>query len=590
MADHKVLIIGGGISGLSAAHQLVRAGVDDVHVYEASTRVGGKARSQTVPVGAGYPDEHGFRFFPHFYRHIVDTMRSTPVGAGTAWDQLVGASYAGVAFDQRLLRVPRPARLEDYDRFLPTIIELLTISGIQMDDALRYGGVLLKFATSCRERREQEYDNRSWAEFAHADKYRKKFHELVILASRNLSAMRAKESSAATIGAISLQMIFDFEPSPDRKMDPLLCGPTDETWLQPWFDHLRGAGVHFHFEAALDGFDFDPATTRLRGVRIGGQTRTADYYLCAIPLDCIRPLLSDEMCAAEPALERLRTFAPLAAGNMVGIQYFLRQDAPIVAGHVHYPQTAFALTSISQAQFWRTKPDQRPGTPELKGIISAIISDWETPGTEGLPASAYAERDRLLAEAWRQMASSLPPGALNADDVIAAHLDMNVALDPFRNPTPLLIHPVGQRARRPDARLAIRNLYLASDYVRTNTDLATMEGADEASRRAVRALLTDAGVSAARHPMVWEFSEGPVFDAAKRLDQVLFRHGWRHLMEEPRHRVEEIRKTGHGVFGHALDLADGWIDRLRDHVLPDVDWFDPDRDLLQRWAQWLARR
>ncbi len=44
-------------------------------------------------------------------------------------------------------------------------------------------------------------------------------------------------------------------------------------------------------------------------------------------------------------------------------------------------------------------------------------------------------------------------------------------------------------ALRPEATTAIPNLFLASDYVRTHTDLATMEGANEAARRAVNGLL-----------------------------------------------------------------------------------------------------
>src|SRR3954465_15620774 len=78
----RVAILGGGVAGLTAAHELAERGFDVV-VLEARDRPGGKARSLPVP-GSGtegradLPAEHGFRFFPGFYRHVPDTMRRIP--------------------------------------------------------------------------------------------------------------------------------------------------------------------------------------------------------------------------------------------------------------------------------------------------------------------------------------------------------------------------------------------------------------------------------------------------------------------------------------------------------------------------------
>jgi hypothetical protein len=73
------------------------------------------------------------------------------------------------------------------------------------------------------------------------------------------------------------------------------------------------------------------------------------------------------------------------------------------------------------------------------------------------------------------------------------------------NVEPLLINRAGAQALRPDARTGIPNMFLASDYVRTNTDLACMEGANEAARRAVNAILEAAG-STAEPCRIWSFS------------------------------------------------------------------------------------
>jgi uncharacterized protein with NAD-binding domain and iron-sulfur cluster len=364
-------------------------------------------------------------------------------------------------------------------------------------------------------------------------------------------------------------------------------------WLDPWYDHLRASGVTFHLGQHLAAFDFDPQRGIVRSVRLdGGQVVTAKHYVCAVPLECAAVLLSDEMCAFDPSLQNLRTLAPKARGDMVGLQFFLGRDVPIVHGHVHYPRTPFALTSVSQAQFWATPPDRRPGTPELQGIVSAIISDWETPGTQGIPARGYTDPQKLLDEVWRQMVASLPAGTLRDTDRIAAHLDGNVALGPFTNGTPLLIHPLGQLALRPDAETAITNLYLASDYVRTNTDLATMEGADEAARRAVRAILAREGFEAHRYPFVEAFPEGPVFDHAKVLDEVFFRLGLPHPMQATASVLDEARRLGgrqpilRGLV-HPLSPL-GYVAR-RIAALHPFEAARPDPHLLERWETLLRR-
>src|SRR3954469_9658311 len=99
----KGIVIGGGVAGLRAAHELARRGGFEVVVYEQREVAGGKARSlEAIPGTDGrgaLPGEHGFRFFPGFYRHLPDTMSRIPVGMGvppptpnTVRDRLVGAT------------------------------------------------------------------------------------------------------------------------------------------------------------------------------------------------------------------------------------------------------------------------------------------------------------------------------------------------------------------------------------------------------------------------------------------------------------------------------------------------------------------
>ena len=110
VVQRTVAILGGGVGGLSAAHELAERGFS-VTVYERQATFGGKARSMSVAgPGTGgrkdLPGEHGFRFFPGFYKHITDTMRRIPFGdrGGNCADNLVQATRILLA------RAGRPTR------------------------------------------------------------------------------------------------------------------------------------------------------------------------------------------------------------------------------------------------------------------------------------------------------------------------------------------------------------------------------------------------------------------------------------------------------------------------------------------------
>src|SRR5450432_3677488 len=107
--SHTVAILGGGVAGLSAAHELAQRGFQ-VSVYERNATFGGKARSVSgQPSGSAgpgdllgdllgdLPGEHGFRFFPGFYRHLPDTMGRIPYGTRTVAGNLVESTRILVA-------------------------------------------------------------------------------------------------------------------------------------------------------------------------------------------------------------------------------------------------------------------------------------------------------------------------------------------------------------------------------------------------------------------------------------------------------------------------------------------------------------
>jgi len=216
---------------------------------------------------------------------------------------------------------------------------------------------------------------------------------------------------------------------------------------------------------------------------------------------------------------------------MNGIQFYVRTDAPLADGHAIYLDSNWALTSISQRQFWHAYDLSKYGDGRVGGILSVDISNWTAPGNfNRKPAMAAASREEIKDEVWAQLKAALNGAQhtrLDDANLVGWFLDPDISLPnpgTVTNAEPLLINHVGSLAARPEAFTEVPNLFLASDYVRTHTDLATMEGANEAARRATNAILAVSGMNA--NPCgLWEFDIPLVMRHAQVIDELHFRMG-----------------------------------------------------------------
>jgi hypothetical protein len=165
--QNRVAILGGGPAGLTAAHELAERGFH-VTVYE-RRGWGGKARSMDtpLPVAGGrkpLPGEHGFRFFPGYYRCIPDTMSRIPFEGNKngVRDNLVPAPT--VTGEQKGGNITIPFGFSTGDVATAANLEWLvnTLAGgmywipkLPYGDLITFAKRLLVYFTSCDDRRNQ---------------------------------------------------------------------------------------------------------------------------------------------------------------------------------------------------------------------------------------------------------------------------------------------------------------------------------------------------------------------------------------------------------------------------------------------------
>ncbi len=512
----KVVILGAGVAGLTAAHELSERGFR-VEVYERRDVVGGKARSFILPDGR--PAEHGFRFFPGFYRHLRHTMERIPY-RGQAHGVLDNLK---VTRDVQVLQkdkqpIDLPTRLWRLDtRFLSSIRlgarhKFTATFGLSRHDAGLLTGHLRTLLRACPERRFAEYETMNWLQFSgvpqesQPGKTDGQYGKMVRALTRSLVAARADELSVRTGGYILLQLQLAVLRASGH-IPSVLNGPTSTVWLEPWHEYLKSRGVEFHLEHTVT--EFRCADGRIEEVIIedkdGNQRAVRErWYVAALPFEIMKELVTPEMKKADPNLDRMRC---LQDRWMNGVMLYLRRDVPLVYGHTIYIDSPWALTSISQRQFWDRPELGRVNGEKVAGVLSVDVSDWDSPGiVHGKPAKSCTKDEiveEVLAQIREHVATTDTPHALDDANIAGSFVDDDIqGPNPAGvtvNLEPLLVNTPGSWLNRPEAATGIENLFLASDYVRTYTDLATMEGANEAARRAVNGIL-ERSPSAAAQP------------------------------------------------------------------------------------------
>ncbi len=538
----KAAVLGGGIGGLTAAHELALRGFA-VEIYDARKIPGGKARTIPVPHSGtdgrrNLPGEHGFRFFPAFYMHLPESMSRIPYGArgATCADNLVGVEAIQIArYDkpslELLARIPRSMAdieiliREIYDHVLP----------LPLEDLRFFAGKLWQVMTSCKERRLAELENQSWWDFVDAGQRGPDYQKLLAEGlSRSLVAAKAQEGSARTIGQIQVRLA-DGMIAGGKGTDRVLNAPTSEALLLPWIAEITRLGGAYHSNSRVTRISMDD--NRISAASVAGpegeKEIEADYFVCAIPIEHFASLISDDMIAHAPELEGVKKLAKNVRW-MNGIQFFLKQDVQIVDGHSLYVDSPWAITSISEAQLWRGTDLSHYGDGTVRGILSVDISDWETAGTfVKKPARSVEALKDIAKEVWEELKRSQNVGGriLLSDDMLHSwFLDTDIEIPHADRPhptidlEPLFINTPGSWFERPAAKTGIPNLTLASDYVQTETDLACMEAANEAARRAVNAILDEAG-SHDERCRLWDMPMPSPLSAWRRHDRKRFEAG-----------------------------------------------------------------
>ncbi|WP_345343347.1 hydroxysqualene dehydroxylase [Rhodococcus olei] len=539
VSRRTVAVFGAGVAGLTAAHELAERGFA-VTVYERKA-IGGRARSTPPPgLDVALPAERGLRIRPGLDRNLTETMRRIPFPGNPNGcdDNLTSASshrHTAVISGCRDRLPITPTE------FIGAVAGVLGESGLSPGEASFAARKLGVYATSCEERRLGQWEYASWGDYVRIEgsspAYRRVVADGLI---RHLTPLRSGEVSAHSVGVVAESSVWSGMTT-GRHDDRVLNGPASERWLEPWARHLRRLGVRFEVGWELSAFDTEGRDVVAATVtdRAGGRrTVESDWYVSAIPVDKFNNVLTDRMISTDSGLagvRRLRTRWSSA------LQFYLREPVPATTGPVHHLDSPWALTSVSPARFWPGGMT-RYGDGTVQDCLSTIVSDWSSPGMfDKRPAKACTPAE-IAAETWAQVKAHLvEQGTVLRDEMLHSwRLDPAVigsGTSGAYHDEPTFVPGPGSWSNRPASATGFGNLFLAGDWVRTDVNVASLEGANEAGRRAVNALL---GAAGAGSPVAVHEPVRPAWaDPFRVIDRGRYRSGLRNVFD-----VTDTRASG----------------------------------------------
>jgi hypothetical protein len=307
-----VAVFGGGVGGLTAAHELAERGFG-VTVYERKA-LGGKARSIPVPGTAkrtaGPAGRTRFPHLPGFYQNIPETMSRIPFPGNTygVRDNLVSANDELGASNGKTFELPTAGSIEGNltPEALPKYVTLFAnvVGAVPPHEVALFSSKIVTLLTSGPRRRLGQWENLSYAKFMGSATMSASYRGIMVdLLTFTMMAAKPDKANIRTMGLMAEAWLYNSlglggYGSPDQ----LLSAPTNEAWIDPWVSHLGNLGVRFPTGDTISNLSYDSG--RITGARAVDPTGAAslieaDWHALAVPVERAVLLLNSRILVAD---------------------------------------------------------------------------------------------------------------------------------------------------------------------------------------------------------------------------------------------------------------------------------------------------
>lgn len=525
MSNKNVLIFGGGIAGLTVAHELVEKGFS-VTVVEQDEILGGMARSRREE--KFIPSEHSWRGYGPFYANTFDIMKRIPANSGKSV----------------------------YDNLTAPISFYITRDGISSykanlawSDYIVLGYLLAKYL--CSDLRRDEYFKTKLTELFKNKLTPDARRYLIDFICGPGYGMEKKDASYAhyfkpvSIYAINNPIYKQTHTHPHgystqaNEKWHVMNAPTNEAWFDHWEKYLVNQGVRIIKGVGLDKINV--LNNKITGcVLTNGKILEANEYIL-----CTNPFATQEIFARSGLARLENKFKSLnykTDSRQVAFRLgfnkkikFPQRDIAFI-----FPDSEFNITLYPQEQSW--DPDTKLSNGgQIQSLWSGTILELYAMSKLFNTQGYYLTKDQLIQEIAHQILRSASLQKLIFDsngfelvrsDIVYTEIWYEWAKNPstsqLEQSNKKWVTNIYNQKARPDVETEFSNLYLGGSHINTSIEVWSMEGAVESGKMVTNKILPKYSLA---KTFQHKHQDPQIFNLFKSIDNLLYQLGLPNIVD-----------------------------------------------------------
>jgi len=488
---YDIIIFGGGISGLTLAHELIKKNFR-ILVVEKDNKMGGMAKSNIE--NNGIPSEHSWRGYAPFYKNLFQIIKEIPYKKTNVFSNL------SVPIEFYLL-------YDDVKNYKPKL-------SISDNFILYYLGIKYLLAN----KRKYKYYSYNIEPFLKKYLSNDGYNMIINFITGPGYGMNKNEISMGHLlhfPVISQINKKNYKHTHTNKNNTyqhhstdgwhVMNGPTNEVWIKPWIKYLKKQGIDFINNSKLINFNHMNNSIVSVNIKINGVKNVLiakEYILATNPYGTLDIFKNSGM-------DNLKKKFHLLTKNTKSKQISFRIGINKI---INYPITnigfvmndsEFNITWYPQEKHWDNKP-------YIKSLWSGTIIDFEKKGKIFNKSAEFLNKAQLKIEIKYQILRSKSFQKLiyeNNDfyirkkdiDYIEIWNEWSFANGKQEHKNKKWVNNIHNDKYRPSQLTSFTNLYLSGAHTQTTINIWSMEGAVESGKITANIILDKYKIDKIKH-------------------------------------------------------------------------------------------